>query len=465
MEDPWEDPLRTPTRVSLGELDLTGLDLIHLDLDELTEIASSQSKQMSPDDAFGEAKRTISIAHRGQDLYAESLTSGDGSGSNERRSSRDSFRSNASESSFSSRSSASSMRSDASRSSNRSGNGSTKRLIALGLGAAEVVELRTLKKSRKKDKRPILLPPQQQQQQQQQQQKQKQQQKQHTMTEQQQSKQIRQDYLLSLRQVAVGPPPPLTTDEMSRIINTIPRLSKLAVANISTVLDRITTKHQRLLLRHSRRFEYEFRSRFLGGKKKDKKTGERVSVLLGEFMSKHVFMPKTQHLIKNGDILFLQLFNMFLHEQWDEISILRKDIGFHSFRSDESLETILDNLHNEMMLIGDVSNGKNGYWLKGLAVEKKKEKVVLKETREERKRKKELRKIKRREEHENKKLVSKSRKKNDDDEGEGIGKGTAVTTTLPTLTTLTRPPHRHIYIHTPLPRQLLLLRSGTWIRL
>ena len=247
------------------------------------------------------------------------------------------------------------------------------------------------------------------------------------MTEQQQSKQIREDYLLSLRQVAVGPPPPLTTDEMSRIINTIPRLSKLAVANFSTVLDRITTKHQRLLLRHSRRFEYEFRSRFLGGKKKNKKTGERVSVLLGEFMSKHVFMPKTQHLIKNGDILFLQLFNMFLHEQWDEISLLRKDIGFYSFRSDESLERILDNLHNEMMLIGDVSNGKNGYWLKGLAVEKKKEKVVFKETREERRRKKELRKIKRREEHENKKLMSKSREKNDDGGEGGNGGGESKT--------------------------------------
>ena len=149
--------------------------------------------------------------------------------------------------------------------------------------------------------------------------------------------------------------------------------------------------------------------------------------MLGEFMSKHVFMPKTQHLIKNGDILFLQLFNMFLHEQWDEIYLLRKDIGFYSFRSDESLERILDNLHNEMMLIGDVSNGKNGYWLKGLAVEKKKEKVVFKETREERRRKKELRKIKRREEHENKKLMSKSREKNDDGGEGGNGGGESKT--------------------------------------
>ena len=157
----------TPT-MSLGDLNLNGLDLINLDLDELTDIADSfqsNSKQsLSPDDAFSQARQSMAEhnACKGQRLYAESLTSDDGSSS--RKSSVSSITSNSSISSNCS--------SNYSTGSNRSSKSKTegKRLVTLGLAASEVVALSTLKKSAKQQRKQQLKQLQLQQQQQQQQQ-------------------------------------------------------------------------------------------------------------------------------------------------------------------------------------------------------------------------------------------------------------------------------------------------------
>ena len=361
-------PPNTPIRkISLGSLDLTGLDLINLDLDVLTNIASESQRgksATSPEDAFANAKRTAlnNQARNGQELYAESLTSGDGSGSS-RRSSSNSMSSKTSESSFSS---AASMRSGGSNRSNRS-NRSNKgqRLIALGLGAAEVVALRSSKKTHRstattKTNQTLPTGPK-------------------PLTDKQAAKQIRKEYLASFRDQTTYLP--LTKEELIRLTNLFPKLSELAVDYFSVVFDRISPKHQRLIFKHSRRFEYEFRTRSLGGKRKDKQTesGKR-SILLGEFLSKHVFMIKTRHLVQNGDLLFLQLFNMFMASKWKAIVSLRKQ-GFASFRESISMEMdfIIERFcsqeeTNQMSTKNKNKNKKKnnkGFWLMGLHMETK----------------------------------------------------------------------------------------------
>ena len=52
-------------------------------------------------------------------------------------------------------------------------------------------------------------------------------------------------------------------------------------------------------------------------------------------MSKHVFLPKTRFLQKNGSLLFLKMFNLFVEKEWDAIAKLRKD-GFVSVRESMS---------------------------------------------------------------------------------------------------------------------------------
>ena len=346
-----------PSRnISLGSLDLTGLDLIGLDLDALTDIAESHSNNASsPDDAFAKAKRTITDDHDhariGQRLYAESFTSGDGSGSSRRASS---MSSRASESSFSS---ASSLRSVDSIRSLRSNKG--KRLVALGLGAVEVVALSSTKKkssnheqANKKNKSATTNTTHR------------------GMTEMEVSKQIRKEYLASFRATTVQFQP-LTEDEIVRIAATIPCLSTLATDNLSALFDRMSAEHQHIVLKNSRRFEYEFRTRSMAGKKKSKKhSGEQSSVLLGEFMSKHVFMSKTRYLVKNGDLLFLQLFNLFLHAKWGAIERLRK-AKFVNFR--EQLDLDMEFVMQRFVKNGNGNGngkssvgGKKGYWLMGL---------------------------------------------------------------------------------------------------
>ena len=338
-----------PPTISLGNLDLTGLDLINLDLDELTDIANSQSnnKALSPDDAFSKAKKTMAKnSTKGQRLYTESITSEDGSSSS-RKSSAASITSN---SSFSSNCSSNySNRSTSSNISKRDG----KRLVALGLAASEVVELSTAKKKAKKEQKKQLLHHRQQQR------------KSNRMTEKQAVAQIQKEFLQSFHETEIVYEP-LTEIQMARMVTNFPRLSTFAASNLSSLFDRMTNKHAQLICKQSRRFEYEFRARSLGGKRRDKKTNERVPVLLGEFISKYIFMPKTRHLLKNGDLLFLQLFNMFMEKNWNGMKKLYKKNGCEKFR--EKITT-LEGKEDMISFYKKAVKGNCGYWLNGVQID------------------------------------------------------------------------------------------------
>jgi hypothetical protein len=339
-----------PSNISLGELDLTGLDLINLDLDELTDMANSNSHhQSSPDDAFSQAKRAMaSNARKGKHLYAASLTSEDGSSSQ----SRNSMSSAASNSSFSSN--CSSNYSSGSTASRREG----KRLVALGLAASEVVALSKNKKIAKKTKRKK-----------EQQEQHKQDVQQQKMTDKEAASRIQKEFLLSFHppQIAASYEP-LTPEQISRMAANVPRISTLVVPHLATLFDRITNEQAHMMYKHSRRFEYEFRTRALGGKRRDKTTDERVPILLGEYMSKYVFMPKTQHLLKNGDLLFLQLFNMFMHKQWTSFKKLCKNKGSTAFRN--KIVSLEQNKKEDELIqfYNRAINGTKGYWLKGIQI-------------------------------------------------------------------------------------------------
>ena len=115
----------------------------------------------------------------------------------------------------------------------------------------------------------------------------------------------------------------------------IPGLSRLASIHLRYLLAQYSLSHRHLIKRHARRFEYEFRTRKMGGSRRVRKTGSRQPILLGQFVSKHVFLPKTRFLQKNGSLLFLKMFNLFVEKKWDAIAKLRKD-GFVSVRESMS---------------------------------------------------------------------------------------------------------------------------------
>ena len=52
-----------------------------------------------------------------------------------------------------------------------------------------------------------------------------------------------------------------------------------------------------------------------------------MAVRVGEFVSRHVFLPKTRHLQRNGALLFVKCFNMFAAGEYDEILGIRKGKG------------------------------------------------------------------------------------------------------------------------------------------
>ena len=337
--------------VSLGELDLSGLDLVSLDLDELAQLADSTRRDsmsvtapsekanqgkgpLSPPDAFrSAATQRKNLALKAKKSYCESLTSDDGSGQGRvsgswSASSQSSFASKSSwSSSLSSRSYASS---NGSGRSNRSG-GSGKALIALGLGAAEVIAIsvnknknrkqhlsnsneKTGASGRNKAKGRAKL----------------------TETKSANCAEKTPARADALRQVHYNQ---LTADELDWLRSQLPGLSKSASLNLQSLLIRYSVSHQHKMKRLMRRFEYEFRARKIGGSRKLRRSGERVPVRLGEFMSKYIFMPKTRHLQKNGDLLFLKLFNLFSKGRWDDISLLKKK-GFALVR--ETLQETQD---------------------------------------------------------------------------------------------------------------------------
>ena len=374
-------PPTPPKHVSLGQLNLSGLDLVSLDLGELAEIADEKIRRsslsggspMSPDDAFfSAARRRSSLARAARNSYCDSMTSGtsgshhDGShhdgggvgrgrgGSSTRRSSS---ASSASESgrSLSSHTSWTSQGSSRSNRSSASTNG--KNLLALGLDSAEVIAISTAKRTVRKQVKAKAI---------------------HNKKAQRAddnaaAKHLRNQFLESLgggnssggnsgetgetkskvsqrgprrrasqtnvpaSAFAASPRARLTDITVTRIAQQWPGLTALAASNLRHLLEQFDAPTQQSVANNARRFEYEWRTRQLGGRRKKKDTGgagwTRVAVRLGDFISRHVFLPKTRHLQRNGALLFVKCFNLFAAGEYEEIAAIRKgEGGFASHR-------------------------------------------------------------------------------------------------------------------------------------
>lgn len=124
---------------------------------------------------------------------------------------------------------------------------------------------------------------------------------------------------------------PLDVAAIERVASQLEGLTKTAKSSFAALIRSFDASTQRRMSKLMRRFEYEWRKRTLGGSKRERKGNAKIPVRLGEFISKHIFMPGSRNLRENGSALFLVLFNLFCEQDYKSIKTMKRR-GFDKCR-------------------------------------------------------------------------------------------------------------------------------------
>jgi hypothetical protein len=129
--------------------------------------------------------------------------------------------------------------------------------------------------------------------------------------------------------------PPLAESDVLKLLEAIDGLNKTSSKSIRTLLDCYSEKTQHFLLRNAKKANYMCTKQSLLGIKKSKARKSEVTpaqpILIGEWINKHVFSPKSVHLHEGGAELFLYVFRSLLGQNTKLLKKIRQE-GYASFR-------------------------------------------------------------------------------------------------------------------------------------